>query len=39
MTKEGFSNLTVLNGHKERTAKFAPTPTPLQKRWSPTPAL
>ena len=28
MTKERFSNLTVLNSHKERTAKFAPTPPP-----------
>ena len=28
MTKERFSNLTVLNNHKERTAKFAPTPLP-----------
>ena len=25
MTQERFSNLTVLNSHKERTAKFAPT--------------
>ena len=29
MTKERFSNLTVLNSHKERTAKFAPNPRPL----------
>ena len=28
MTKERFSNLTVLNSHKERTAKFSLTPTP-----------
>ena len=35
-TKEGFSNMTVLNSHKERTAP--PTPPP-QKRWSPAPAL
>ena len=34
-----FSNLTVLNSHKERTAKFAPHHPPLQKRWSPAPAL
>ena len=27
MTQERFSNLTALNRHKERTAKFAP-PTP-----------
>ena len=26
MTQERFSNLTVLNSHKERTAKLAPTP-------------
>ena len=31
MTKERFSNLTVLNSHKERTAKFAPTPHPTSK--------
>ena len=30
MTKERFSNLTVLNSHKERTVKLAPTrPLPL----------
>ena len=30
MTKERFSNLTVLNSHKERTVKLAPTrPPPL----------
>ena len=28
MTKERFSNLTVLNSHKERTARFTPTPPP-----------
>ena len=28
MTKERVNNLTVLNSHKERTAKFAPTPPP-----------
>ena len=28
MTKERFSNLTVLNSHKERIAKLAPTPPP-----------
>ena len=26
MTQEKFSNLTVLNSHKERTAKFLPPP-------------
>ena len=36
MNQERFSNLTVLNSHKERTAKFAPHP-PLQKRWSSAP--
>ena len=42
MTQERFSNLTVLNSHKKRTAKFAPPPptaAPIQKRWSPDPAL
>ena len=30
MTKERFSNLTVLNSHRERTVKLAPTrPAPL----------
>ena len=28
MTQERFGNLTVLNIHKERTAKFPPTPPP-----------
>ena len=28
MTQERFSNLTVLNSHKERTAKFTPPPIP-----------
>ena len=32
MTKERFSNQTVLNSNKERTAKFAPTlPPPTSK--------
>ena len=41
MAQERFSNLTVLNSHKERTAKFAlshPPPNPPhtpQCRWSP----
>ena len=43
MTQERFSNLTVLNSHKEWTTKFAPSsptpPAPIQKRWSPTSAL
>ena len=36
MTKERFSNLIVLNNHKERTANLPlrpPTPPPIQKRW------
>ena len=32
MIKERFSNLTVLNSHKERTAKLAPTPLVHFKR-------
>ena len=38
MTQEGFSNLTVLNSHKERTAKFAHPHHPHFKRggnWPP----
>ena len=31
MTQERFSNLTVLNSHKERTAKSAPPPRPNSK--------
>ena len=33
MTQERFSNLTVLNSHKERTAKFPPPPTPHFPSW------
>ena len=42
MTQERFGNLTVLNSHKKRTAKFPPLPvhpTPLLKKWSPAPVL
>ena len=42
MTLERFGNLTVLNSHKKRTAKFPPLalhPTPLLKKWSPAPVL
>ena len=36
---ERSNNLTVLNSHKERTAKFAlsPPPPPPQSKWSPAP--
>ena len=42
MTQERFSNLTVLNSHKERTAKSLIPHThtrTLQKRWSLVPSL